>query len=64
LKESPLNCPLCEAKLPPLEALLAQTNVGTQCPRCWARLRDLKGPVLVLPKKETERPAPVHARAA
>jgi len=50
--------------LPPLEALLAQTNVGTQCPRCWARLRDLKGPVLVLPKKETERPAPVHARAA
>lgn len=60
-----MNCPLCDAKLPPLEALLAQTTVGTQCPRCWVRLRELKESVLVLPRrKERKRPAPVHARAA
>lgn len=60
-----MNCPLCDAKLPPLEALLAQTTAGTQCPRCWARLRGLKESMLVLRrKKETKRPAPVHARAA
>jgi len=60
-----MNCPLCDAKLPPLEALLARTMVGTQCPRCWARLRELKESVLVFRrKKEMKRPVPSHARAA
>jgi len=59
-----MNCPLCEAKLSQLETLLAQTEAGTQCPRCWLRLRELPGPVLVLPKKEAERPASLPARAA
>jgi hypothetical protein len=34
-----MNCPNCGTELLPLAALLARTATGTQCPRCWTRLR-------------------------
>lgn len=45
-----MECPVCECQLPPLEALLAQTRVGTQCPKCWVRLKNLSEPPLAFPK--------------
>ncbi len=61
-----MNCPVCESPLPPLVALLAETDVGTQCPSCWSRLAELKKPPLVFAKKEkvSARQAPPRRRAA
>jgi hypothetical protein len=60
-----MNCLVCEAKLPPLEALLAETQVGTQCPKCWTLLRELKQPVLRFPaSKAAQKAAPRRRRAA
>jgi hypothetical protein len=59
-----MECPVCKCQLPPLEALLAQTRLGTQCPKCWARLRNLSEPPLAFPQKEKERKAGPRRRAA
>jgi DNA-directed RNA polymerase subunit RPC12/RpoP len=34
-----MNCPNCGRELPMLAAMLADTEKGTQCPKCWTRLR-------------------------
>lgn len=59
-----MNCPLCEHELPPLTALLAETQVGTQCPACKTRLRNLKAPLQFAPRTEAESAAPLRRRAA
>lgn len=59
-----MNCPLCEHELPPLTALLADTQVGTQCPACKTRLRSLKEPLQFVPRAEAEPAAPPRRRAA
>lgn len=62
-----MHCPVCQAKLPFLDALLAQTRVGTQCPKCWARLRGLTSvPPLAFPRKKgaEQRRAELRRRAA
>lgn len=60
-----MNCPLCERELAPLTALLAGTRVGTQCPVCKTRLRNLKPPPLVFePRAQAEPPARLRRRAA
>lgn len=38
-----MRCERCGHELPHLIAVLAQTHVGTQCPKCWAPLRRLVG---------------------
>jgi hypothetical protein len=38
-KEVVMSCTLCGHALSHLTALLAQTEIGTQCPKCWATLR-------------------------
>lgn len=52
-----MDCPKCGRELPRLAALLAQTEVGTQCPRCWTRLRRLVPAPSVLKEKPSERRA-------
>lgn len=64
MKEDIVNCPLCDRELPALTALLAQTKVGTQCPGCWTRLRNLKEPPLAMPAREEIRAERVRRRAA
>lgn len=34
-----MNCPICGKGLSTLIALLADTEVGAQCPNCWTHLR-------------------------
>lgn len=34
-----MNCPICGKGLSTLTALLADTEVGAQCPNCWTQLR-------------------------
>jgi len=60
-----MTCPLCDTRLSFPEALLAQTRAGTQCPRCWTRLRSLKPPPLafVRRRKEGRKPS-VYRRVA
>ena len=36
-----MDCPNCGIQLPHLAEVLAQTETGTNCPRCWARVRRL-----------------------
>ena len=58
-EERKMDCPICGEKLPHITALLARTQVGTQCPNCWARLRGLEPRPLVLEGKKIvgqERP--------
>lgn len=38
-----MSCEQCGRELPYLTAVLSQTEAGTQCPNCWARLRRLTG---------------------
>jgi predicted nucleic acid-binding Zn ribbon protein len=38
-----MRCEQCGHELPHITAMLAQTEVGTQCPNCWTRLRRLVG---------------------
>lgn len=59
-----MECPNCGHKLPHLAAVLARTSVGTQCPRCWTRLRNLEPPLVAIPKKKGQRPAEPKRRAA
>ena len=63
-REGTVNCPLCERELPALTALLAQTRVGTQCPGCWTRLRNLKQPPLAMPARQAARVERERRRAA
>jgi len=39
-----MECPNCGIQLPHLAQMLAQTETGTNCPRCWARVRRLAPP--------------------
>jgi len=60
-----VNCPLCEHELTPLTALLAGTEVGTQCPACGTRLRNLMPPPLAFEQPAQAGPAaPARRRAA
>lgn len=34
-----MNCPICGKGFSTLTALLADTEVGAQCPNCWTHLR-------------------------
>ena len=52
-----MQCPMCGHKLPPLTAVLAHTEKGTECPKCWTRLRRLTEPPLTQKKKERKRRA-------
>lgn len=69
-----MNCPLCEHELTPLTALLAGTEVGTQCPACGTRLRNLsktlsgvegkQPPLAFEPRAKAEPAAQPRRRAA
>lgn len=59
-----MQCPICGSKLPHLEEFLAQTHVGTQCPRCWARLRRLSPELTVIPAKKKLQPRAEPLRRA
>jgi len=69
-----MNCPLCEHELTPLTALLAGTEVGTQCPACGTRLRNLsktlsgaereQPPLAFESRAEAEPPVQARRRAA
>ncbi|MGH9803656.1 MAG: hypothetical protein ACRD4D_00685 [Candidatus Acidiferrales bacterium] len=69
-----MNCSLCEHELTPLTAFLAGTRVGTQCPACGARLRNLsktlsevegrQPPLAFGTRAEAELAAPLRKRAA
>lgn len=59
-----MECPACGRELPKLAAVMAQTDVGTQCPKCWTRLRRLAPPLLTVQKKKSQRPAVPKRRAA
>jgi len=39
-----MDCPNCGIQLTHLAEVLAQTETGTNCPRCWARVRRLAPP--------------------
>jgi len=41
-----MSCKLCGHSLPHLTAVLAETETGTQCPKCWSPLRSVRGPRL------------------
>ncbi len=36
-----MTCKQCGHALSHLTAVLAQTDIGTQCPKCWATLRSV-----------------------
>ena len=36
-----MSCKQCGHTLSHLTAVLAQTEIGTQCPKCWAKLRSV-----------------------
>ena len=36
-----MSCKQCGHALSHLTAVLAQTEIGTQCPKCWATLRSV-----------------------
>lgn len=57
-------CPLCEHELTPLTALLAGTQVGSQCPACGTRLCNLKPPPLVFETRSKAEPPAQHRRKA
>jgi hypothetical protein len=60
-----MNCPLCEHELTPLSAFLAGTRVGTQCPACGTRLRNLAPPPLAFESRaQVERDAQPRRKAA
>ena len=59
-----MQCPICGSKLPHLEEFLAETHVGTQCPRCWARLRRLSPKLTVLRAGKKLQPRAVPLRRA
>lgn len=59
-----MECPVCGAVLPPLDALLAQTRWGTQCPKCWSRLKNLSAPVTELRTKARAKSEPPRRKAA
>ena len=59
-----MECPNCGRTLPPLARVLAQTREGTQCPQCWARLRRLTPPVLVVSRRERVLRSEPRRRAA
>ena len=52
-----MQCPLCGHRLPPLTAILAQVEEGTECPKCWTRLRRLAEPPPIRKGKEKKRRA-------
>jgi hypothetical protein len=37
-----LLCPVCEHELSILASSLAETELGTQCSRCWSRVARLR----------------------
>ncbi len=61
-----MDCPNCGVRLPHLTQVLAQSETGTNCPRCWARVRRLAPPppvrVFKAPKK-VRRPAQLRRAA-
>jgi hypothetical protein len=59
-----VNCPLCEHELAPLTAFLASTQVGTQCPACGTRLRNLKPPPLAFAARQESRAERERPKAA
>jgi bacterioferritin-associated ferredoxin len=59
-----MNCTVCDSKLSFLEGLLAQTGAGTQCPKCWSRLRSLKPPPVAMPLRRKEAAKPSRYRRA
>jgi ribosome-binding protein aMBF1 (putative translation factor) len=58
-----MQCPLCGHKLPPLTAVLARVEEGTECPKCWTRLRRLAEPLLPRKRKEKKRRAQRRRRS-
>ena len=40
-EEDKMTCKLCGHALSHLTAVLAQTEIGTQCPNCWTPLRTI-----------------------
>ena len=40
-----MNCPQCGHPLRPSSVVLAETPTGTQCERCWTRIRDTRARV-------------------
>lgn len=55
-----MDCPNCGIQLTHLAEVLAQTERGTNCPHCWARVRRLappSPPVKVFKAPETLRRA-------
>ena len=51
-----MDCPNCGIQLTHLAEVLAQTETGTNCPHCWARVRRLAPP----PVKVFKAPANVR----
>ena len=51
-----MRCPTCGFDLPPVTELLAQTETGTQCPKCWVMLRRLSEPLETQEGEEEELP--------
>jgi hypothetical protein len=62
-----MDCPNCGHWLTRLAEELAQTEVGTNCPSCWARIRRVSPPpakVTVLKAlKKPRRAAPLRRAA-
>jgi len=63
-----MDCPNCGIQLPHLAEVLAQTETGTNCPRCWARVRRLTpspAPIefFKAPKKARRRTPPLRRAA-
>ncbi len=59
-----MGCPVCGHRLPSLIAQLAQTEMGTQCPKCGTRLRKLKLRPQTLKKETVKRRTKAPRRAA
>lgn len=62
-----MDCPNCGIQLPHLTQVLAQTEAGTNCPHCWARVRRLApppAPIKFSTAPKTARRAPPLRRAA
>ena len=57
-----MNCPICGCSLTPLQAALAETSIGAQCPKCWMQIRFLlkgtasPGRVSIHSAKRPEKP--------
>lgn len=59
-----MECPFCGYALPSFTIALAATDKGTQCPKCWSRLRRLTRSPLPFRKKTAKRqPRPVRRAA-